>query len=318
MHNWKTTFKKETVRSPQQLTTITKRATSNQAHQQFPTLAPISFLNTNNPALIKQVLPSKQETKITKGFTTDPLQEQAHTITNGLIQKYQSRALITTTGACAIHCRYCFRRHFNYQEQNPLTPTNLQAITKSLADDKTIQEIILSGGDPLMLDDHKLQQLFNLIHKIKHITTIRIHTRVPTVLPKRITQQLINILKRIKQQLVIVLHINHPDELTTPATTAIQQLHQTTHHILNQSVLLKGINDNPETLIQLSNKLFKHHITPYYLHSLDPVKGTSHFQVPLPKAKQIMQTLRDSLPGYLVPKFVKEVPNLKSKKQIHY
>lgn len=276
----------------------------------FPLRVTESFLarmkkgNPQDPLLL-QVLTSLQENLNDQG-QIDPLEENNYLKQPGLIQKYQGRALVTVTQACAIHCRYCFRRHFPYAE-NALGKQGWERITNYLQNDTSITEIILSGGDPLMLNDEALQEIFVALEKIPHLKRIRIHTRIPSVLPERITAKLIDVFKATNLALVVVVHINHPNEINDEVKQACQKLkpHAT---LLNQSVLLKNINDNAETLTQLSEKLFEAGVLPYYLHTFDPVRGAMHFDISVEDAKILHKKIARVLPGYLVPKLVKEIP----------
>jgi EF-P beta-lysylation protein EpmB len=209
------------------------------------------------------------------------------------------------TGACAIHCRYCFRRNFPYAEQQ-LSAQKWQVALNFLHQHTDISELILSGGDPLLFNDQKLAELLEHLQDIPHLQRIRIHSRVPIVLPERITPTLLEVLGSVTKPLVLVLHANHANELRPAVTTACTQLKQLGVTLLNQSVLLKGVNDNSPALIHLSEKLFQSDILPYYLHQLDHAKGTGHFAVPKQQALQLLEILRKQLPGYLVPKLVTE------------
>jgi len=277
--------------------------------QAFLCRVPEPFLHRiekNNPhdPLLKQVLPINDELDVVPGFSTDPLQEHHHQPTQGLLHKYHGRVLLTLTGACAINCRYCFRRHFPYQEHT-FNQTRWNAIVNHLKADDSIHEVILSGGDPLMLKDKKLQDIIGELETIAHIKTLRIHSRLPIVIPSRITQDFCNLLTRTHLNVVLVVHVNHTQEIDTVVADALKRLppHIT---LLNQSVLLKGVNDNAQTLIDLSHCLFENGILPYYLHLLDPVIGTAHFDVPQKKAKQLVNEIRAQLPGYLVPRLARE------------
>ncbi len=293
--------------------------------QNFKTKVPKSFaalMQTQTPddPLLLQVLPLKAENGIIPGFEVDPLKEN-NPKTNplpGLLHKFSSRVLLTLTGACAVHCRYCFRRHFPYQENTPGLK-NIDAIITYIQKHPCINEIILSGGDPLSAHDAYLNLVFDKIKALTQIKTIRLHTRFPIVIPQRITPQLATLFKETSEfglKIVMVLHCNHPNELS-PQLASYLALIRPFATLLNQSVLLKKINDCAHTLISLSEKLFQWGILPYYLHQLDKVRGSHHFEVELTEAKKIVQTLHQALPGYLVPRFVQEVPGLASKYPIH-
>jgi EF-P beta-lysylation protein EpmB len=262
--------------------------------------------------LLRQILPLAEEDQDHPDFSIDPLAEYAKQPVPGLLHKYHGRALLVVTGACAIHCRYCFRRHFSYQDSNPAS-NQWQTALEYLVQDNTITEVILSGGDPLTLSDHRLSGLAEALAKIPHIKRLRIHTRIPIVLPERIVDSLVDWLTGTRLKPVMVVHVNHANELDHSVIPAIEKLRNAHIPLLNQSVLLKGVNDSVKTLATLSERLFDLGILPYYLHMLDPVKGTAHFAVDDEQAQAIMQGLRDSLPGYLVPKLVREVAGHASK-----
>lgn len=283
----------------------------------FPVRVPHHFAmriqkgNPNDPLLL-QVLTQPQESLLTDGYIKDPLQEKPQTKLPGLIQKFPGRVLITVTGSCAIHCRYCFRKHFPYQD-NRATGKNWPVLFEHIAKDKSLYEVILSGGDPLMLQDKQLAQILYDLSQLEHIQLIRIHTRLPVVIPHRIDDAFIKMITPYKEKLVFVYHVNHPQELCEEIKTATIQLKELHIPIYNQSVLLKNINDNVVTLTQLSFALFAHGIQPYYLHLLDKVMGTQHFDMSLSRAKQLYKHLRSTLPGYLVPQLVQEIPGQTSK-----
>ena len=286
---------------------------------QFQLLAPPSFIarmgrgNTNDP-LLKQVLPTLQEQQVSAGFMRDPLAEtdpdRGFIKAPSLLQKYQNRALLITTPGCAINCRYCFRREFPYTEHRP---KNHQEALTAIAADQSISEIILSGGDPLLLSDSQLPQLLSNIESIPHVQRIRIHSRIPIVLPERLTQTLMDTLTNRRCQIVMVVHSNHPQELNDTTARALNCLKQSGVTLLNQSVLLRDINDDAGTLVQLSEKLFTQGVLPYYLHLTDHVAGTEHFFVADEEAKEIYAQVQHRLPGYLLPKLVRELPGEASK-----
>ncbi len=262
--------------------------------------------------LLKQILPIIDETHAQVGFSDDPLDEANSLLQPGLLRKYHARALLLVTPSCAINCRYCFRRHYPYEDKGYLgeqLKKNLQLI----AQDSSINEIILSGGDPLSLSNSKLAELFTLIEAIPHIKRLRIHTRFPIVEPTRINHNFLKLLSHVHLPLIMVLHINHAQELGSDNQASIAKLHQQGITLFNQSVLLKGVNDNVETLTELSEQLIQHHIIPYYLHTLDKIRGSQHFSVPEKEIETIYQALRNKLPGYLLPRLVTEVPGESSK-----
>ena len=266
--------------------------------------------NLDDP-LLRQILPDAAELIEVDGYIADPVDDDAAYRGNGVIQKYQGRALLITTGACAIHCRYCFRRHYPYDENSSLK--HLSDAINLLANDTTISEVILSGGDPLSLSDRRLSELFDKLEAIPHIKRIRLHTRTPVALPQRITDGLVERLSSSSKSTCIVLHANHPNEITQELATALASLKNSGISLLNQSVLLKEINDSSAILFELSEKLFSIGVLPYYCHLLDPVQGAAHFDVEKLAAEKIEAELKAMLPGYLVPKFVREVSHASSK-----
>jgi len=276
----------------------------------FPLRVPRGFadcMEKGNPEdpLLKQVLPLQQELQEYPGFDLDPVGDLNAVTEAGVIHKYHGRVLLITTGGCAVHCRYCFRRHFPYGE---LQLSN-QKIDQALAYIQLhtdISEVILSGGDPLLLNDDKLESLLQRLGMISHIRRIRIHSRIPVVLPARITDRLLETFAKHPQILTLVLHANHQNELSIEVGQACERLKAHRVTLLNQSVLLKGINDDSYTLIQLSEKLFTFGVLPYYLHCLDRAAGVGHFEVAEHEAKRLIRRLQENLPGYLVPKLVRE------------
>ena len=288
-----------------------------QAAKLFGLKVPLPYLsrikkNTLADPLLRQVLPLGDEMQQVAGYTADPVADLAAMQSPGLLQKYPGRALLLMTGACGIHCRYCFRRHFDYAEANP-AKQHWQLALDHLKADERIEEIILSGGDPLSLSDQRLEKFLENIEKINHINTLRIHTRLPVVLPERITPGLCQLLQQTRLNTVMVLHINHAQEMDTNVEAICAQLQQTGTRLLNQSVLLASVNDSAKTLIQLSKKLHNSAILPYYLHQLDPVSGAAHFAVPDAQARDIITAMTAQLPGYLVPKLVREIAGETSK-----
>ena len=265
--------------------------------------------------LLLQVLPAAEELELREGFGPDPVSDLGAQRSPGLLQKYRQRALVISTGACAIHCRYCFRRDFPYHEQQN-SRSRWEATLKEIQSDRTLEEVILSGGDPLMLSNERLGEILQDLGEISHLRRIRIHTRMPVVLPARIDSGLIELMNRSSLRIIVVIHCNHPNELDSDVGTALDLLYRTGAMLLNQSVLLRGINDSEPTLIALSKKLFEMHVMPYYLHGLDRATGTHHFEVSLDQSKALANRLRASLPGYLVPKLVQEIPGKDSKSPI--
>lgn len=256
-----------------------------------------------NDPLLRQVLPLVEETVDTPGFVADPVGDRAARRAPGLLQKYQGRALLLASRACGIHCRYCFRREFPHTE----TPSGeWQAALDYLAANPDIHEVILSGGDPLTLSNRRLVTLVGALAAIPHLRRLRIHTRQPTVLPARVDEGLLELLTHARFQAVVVLHVNHPQELDATTVAALHRLRRTGATLLNQAVLLAGVNDTVSILAALSEKLFSVGVIPYYLHLLDPVCGSAHFRVETAPAQALMHALRDHLPGYLVPRLVRE------------
>ena len=269
----------------------------------------IELGNPSDPLLL-QVAPSVQEQTEVAGYITDPLNERNAVVAPRVLQKYPGRVLYIVSSACPIHCRYCFRRHFPYREHQgaPVEP-----LLKVLRKDNSIFEVILSGGDPLILPNDQLEHLIAEVSTIPHIRCIRIHTRFGVVLPQRITTGLLSVLRLSQPKIVVVMHVNHPNEIDDNVALASNALNSVGVTLLNQSVLLKGVNDSPGVLDRLSWKLFKAGVLPYYLHLLDRVAGTSHFDLPKERALSIYRGLQSRLPGYLVPRLVREIPDRNAK-----
>lgn len=294
---------------------------SPEAVQDFPFKVPKAYVDkiqSGNPKdpLLLQIFPVQQELESKHGFSNDPLAEADSLFQPGLLQKYDGRALLLVTPACIINCRYCFRRHYPYDDKGHFwkqITNNIQLINQ----DDSINEVILSGGDPLSLSDERLAKLFNMLEAIPHLKRIRIHSRFPIVEPERINDKLIEILASSHLQIIMVLHINHAQEIGPDNQARIEKLRNKKIILLNQSVLLKGINDNVETLKQLSETLIENHIIPYYLHLLDRVQGSAHFEVSDEEATQIHQQLRTVLSGYMLPQLVREIAGEKSKLPIY-
>lgn len=257
--------------------------------------------------LLRQVLPLQEEQAVFAGFTKDALNEAATNPLSGLLHKYQGRVLFIVTGGCAIHCRYCFRRYFPYEE-NGLGGKNWDPALSYIAKDTSIYEVILSGGDPLIVPDKYLKKLVTKIAEIDHVKILRIHSRLPIVLPERITDELLECLSQSRLRAVLVTHCNHSQEIDASVAGAAQRLRQSGVTLLNQAVLLKGINDSVVTLTALSERLFEIGILPYYVNLLDRVQGTAHFDVTVEHASQLLWGMMQGLPGYLVPRFVREQP----------
>jgi EF-P beta-lysylation protein EpmB len=278
---------------------------------QFPLFVPRPFLarmrrgDASDP-LLRQVLPLEAETLAVSEFTTDPVGDLSASLQPGLLQKYYGRVLMVTTGACAVHCRYCFRRHFPYAVA-PRSLTDWLGAIEQIESDASIHEVILSGGDPLTLVDPLLAQLVHRLEKIPHLRRIRLHTRLPIVIPQRVTAELLDWLTGTRLTPVVVVHINHPAEIDTVVSAALAKLNAAGIPLLNQAVLLRGVNDNVDVLAELSERLIDLHVLPYYLHQLDRVAGAAHFEVPVERGRQIVAELQRRLPGYAVPRYVQEI-----------
>ncbi|MCI0357136.1 MAG: EF-P beta-lysylation protein EpmB [Planctomycetaceae bacterium] len=256
--------------------------------------------------LLRQVLPIESELLTPQGFTSDPVGDESATLTPGLLQKYNSRALLVTTGACAVHCRYCFRRHFPYSE-SPRSPDEWQPAIDRIAADPSIDEAILSGGDPLTLVDAHLAELACRLAEVPHLRRLRVHTRLPIMIPQRVTDELLDWLRGTRLTPVVVVHANHAQEIDEPTAAALARLVDAGIPVLNQTVLLAGVNDSTEALIDLSRRLVDLRVMPYYLHQLDRVQGAAHFEVPVSRGLELIDQMRRALPGYAVPRYVQEV-----------
>ncbi|WFE72333.1 EF-P beta-lysylation protein EpmB [Halomonas sp. M1] len=286
-------------------------------HALFDICVPEAYLariEPNNPAdpLLLQVLPVSDETLTPKGYVLDPLEEAEHRPAKGLIHKYAGRVLLIASPNCAINCRYCFRRHFPYSDNAP-SRAQWQEALDYIRNDASIHEAILSGGDPLAASDRQLAWLVAQLESIPHLKRLRIHTRLPVVIPDRVDDALLGWLAATRLQKVVVLHINHANEIDQPVVDACARLKHAGVTLLNQSVLLKSVNDNVPTLATLSERLFEAGVLPYYLHVFDPVQGAAHFDVPDEDAQALVKQLLDHLPGFLMPRLVREVPGKASK-----
>lgn len=257
-----------------------------------------------------QVLPTSAECDEVAGFNRDPLHEREGS-SGPLLQKYAGRSLLITTGACAVNCRYRFRRHFPYGEV--IGTTALEQALARVAGDRSIGEIILSSGDPLILDDGALARIVEQLDAIPHVKRLRIHSRLPVVLPSRVNHALLALLRRSRLQMVLVIHANHPQELDRSTRRALISAADSGITLLNQAVLLNGINDDADTLIALSISLFEQRALPYYLNMLDPVADAAHFAVAEARTLKLHASLRDRLPGYLVPRLVRKIPGAHAK-----
>jgi len=283
----------------------------------FPVLVPRPFLDRiekSNPRdpLLLQVLPRAEESFAVDGYLPDPLMEGRQTPRRGMIYKYKGRVLVIVSGACGINCRYCFRRHFPYQGFQPDSAA-WERLFEYIGNQPDITEVILSGGDPLVLSDRRLARIADRIAGIPHVHTLRIHTRLPVVIPQRVCNELIEWIGRSRLDIVFVIHANHPAELDDAVSDAMAALAGAGIHLLNQSVLLREVNDDPGVLARLSRRLFRIGVMPYYLHLPDKVRGTSHFDVSEDRARRLFADLAAELPGYLVPRLAREVPGEASK-----
>lgn len=288
-----------------------------EGERSFPTFVPWEFLSRIQPGdpadpLLRQVMPLPDEQLEQAGYHADPVGDLQAQVAGGVLQKYQGRALVITNGACGVHCRYCFRRQFPYSAAGSRSE-NWNPSIRFLRDHAEIQEVLLSGGDPLTVTDPKLDELIGMIEAIPHVRRLRIHTRMPIVIPQRVTPALTGRLARSRLAVWMVVHANHPRELDAHVLDRIAQLIDSGIPVLNQAVLLRGVNDDAETLIGLCQTLVDHRVQPYYLHQLDRVRGASHFEVPVAEGRRLINRLRESLPGYAVPTYVVEQSGERSK-----
>ncbi|MCW8962506.1 MAG: EF-P beta-lysylation protein EpmB [Gammaproteobacteria bacterium] len=322
--DWKTELR-QAVTKPEELLELLELPKSRwlnsarQAALQFPLKVPRGFIQRMEKGdaadpLLRQILPLANELQKTEGYNKDPVGDGTSTPVPGLIHKYRSRALLISTGACAVHCRYCFRRHFPYQSSHA-GGSQLEEIRQYLHTHNELNEVILSGGDPLMLDDRQLARLLQTISAIPHIRWIRIHSRLPIVLPERVTEKLLETLSGYKP-VTLVIHCNHPNELDSSVNTALRSLHQFDIRLYNQSVLLRGVNNQVETLCELSHQLYAARVQPYYLHCLDRVDGAAHFDLSDHEIETLYHQVQAQLSGFLVPKLVRELQGKPSKSLI--
>jgi EF-P beta-lysylation protein EpmB len=293
---------------------------SKDAADLFALKVPRSFaeaIEKGNPddPLLRQVLPVRDEMRFFPGYSDNPVGDLEAAKAVGILHKYHGRVLLINTGSCAINCRYCFRRSFPYADLQLGKEKEIAAL-RYIRENPDITEVILSGGDPLLLSDDRLQRLFRQIAGIGHVKRIRIHSRLPIVLPARITPGLLDVLSQSAKPVVLVVHCNHPHELTERVSDACRLLKQKGIVLLNQSVLLCGVNDKPADLIALSERLFENGVMPYYLHLLDKVSGAGHFEVGADEALELIRQMQAALPGYLVPKLVKEIAGADSKRYV--
>jgi EF-P beta-lysylation protein EpmB len=313
--DWRAALK-TAIRDPAQLLSALQLPTSllpaaQQAAADFPLFAPWSYVARMTPGklddpLLRQVLPLGDELQVVPGFTPDAVGDHAAIKSAGLLQKYQSRALLITTGACAVHCRYCFRRHFPYSSA-PKSVDDWQPAIDLLRADPSIDEVLLSGGDPLTLVDSTLAELAGRLAEIPHLRRLRIHTRLPVIIPQRVTSELLAWLRGTRLTSVMVIHANHAQELDDSVGTALGHLVDAGIPVLNQAVLLRGVNDSVTALVDLSRRLVNLRVMPYYLHQLDRVAGAAHFEVAPDQGLRLIEQMRKELPGYAVPRYVHEV-----------
>jgi EF-P beta-lysylation protein EpmB len=307
----------EGVRSPAELLALLELdpallPAAQRAQQAFALRVPRGFVklmrkgDPRDPLLL-QILPAAAEDEPHPEFKRDPVGDMHALHGQGLLHKYAGRVLLVATGACAVHCRYCFRRHFPYADASA-SPGSWQAALDYVAANPDVREVILSGGDPLTLNDRRLSELARGLAQIPHVERLRIHSRLPVVLPSRIDEAFLGWFSGGRLQPVMVIHANHAQELDAEVAAAVARLRQAGVPILNQAVLLRGINDNVDRLAELSERLFVIGALPYYLHLLDRVQGAAHFEVPETRARQLFAELAARLPGYLLPRLAKEEP----------
>ncbi|WP_234710347.1 MULTISPECIES: EF-P beta-lysylation protein EpmB, partial [Xanthomonas] len=287
-------------------------AISDDAAAQFPLRVPRAFVarmrhgDLHDP-LLRQVLPLDAEMQPAPGFGLDPVGDAAARTAAGVIQKYRGRALLIATGSCAVHCRYCFRRHFPYAEETASRDGWRDAVA-AIAADPSIEEVLLSGGDPLSLATPKLAELTDALAAVPHLKRLRIHSRLPIVLPERVDAPLLAWLRSLPWPVAFVLHANHANEFDSAVDAAAQGLREAGAQLLNQAVLLRGVNDSVDALAALSERSFAAGVLPYYLHQLDRVAGVAHFEVDDARARALHAELAARLSGYLVPRLVREIP----------
>jgi EF-P beta-lysylation protein EpmB len=290
------------------------------AFRDFPLFVPRGFVarmrkcDPDDP-LLRQVLPVTDELLDVPDFVGDPVGDVAAVRQPGLLQKYTGRALLVTTGACAIHCRYCFRRHFPYAE-GPRSLADWRPALDEIAADRSIHEVILSGGDPLTIVDATLAALVEQLESIQHLQRLRVHTRLPIVIPERVTEALVDMLRSSRLTPIVVVHANHANELDDLVVSSLARFIDAGIPLLNQAVLLRGVNDTVDAQAALCERLVNHRVMPYYLHQCDRVSGAAHFEVPIETGRRILTELRTRLPGYAIPCYVAEVPGAANKELI--
>ncbi|HET7656347.1 MAG TPA: EF-P beta-lysylation protein EpmB [Luteimonas sp.] len=314
--DWKRLWR-EAVRDPRELLGLLgldhlAEGLSAEAAAQFPLRVPRGFvarMRHGDPAdpLLRQVLPVLDEERVVPGFVLDAVGDGAARAGHGVIRKYQGRALLVATGSCATNCRYCFRRHFPYAGETAAAGQWREAVA-TIAADRSLHEVILSGGDPLSLATPKLAELTDALAGIAHVRRLRIHSRLPVVLPERVDAGLLAWLRALPWPVAMVVHANHGNEFDAAVDAAMARLRDAGAIVLNQAVLLRGVNDSVDALATLCERGYQAGVLPYYLHQLDRVAGTAHFEVPDPRARALHRALAARLPGYLVPRLVREIP----------
>lgn len=308
---------REAVRDPAELLALLDLESlasrlSPAAMAQFPLRVPLGFVarmrrgDPHDP-LLRQVLPLDDEDALVPGYGLDAVGDGAARAASGVIHKYQGRALLVATGSCAVHCRYCFRRHFPYSEETAAAGHWREALDYLRGDD-SIAEVLLSGGDPLSLATAKLREFTDALAGIPHVRRLRLHTRLPVVLPERVDAEFRAWLRSLPWPVAVVIHANHANEIDGAVAEAVAGLRDARAQVLNQSVLLRGVNDQVQALVELSERLFAIGVLPYYLHLLDQVAGAAHFEVPLQEARNLHASMAARLPGYLLPRLVREIP----------
>ena len=319
-HQWR-----DAVRDPRELLALLglpglAARISDAAAAQFPLRVPRAFVSRMRAGdphdpLLRQVLPLDDEDAVVPGFDLDAVGDGAARTAQGVLQKYNGRALLVATGSCAVHCRYCFRRHFDYAADTAAAGNWAGAIAR-IAADPTIEEVLLSGGDPFSLATPKLVELTDALAAVPHLKRLRIHTRLPVVLPDRVDDALVAWLASLPWPVTIVLHANHANEFDAPVDAALARLRSTGALLLNQAVLLRGVNDSVEALSALSERGHAAGVLPYYLHQLDKVRGAAHFEVDDATALALHQALAARVSGYLVPRLVRELPGDTGKRPV--
>ena len=308
---------REAIRDPRELCRILDlpanyETAAIQAAEDFPLFVPRGYagrIRRGDPhdPLLRQVLPLDAERAEHRDFAADPVGDASAALVPGLLQKYRGRALMVTTGACAVHCRYCFRRHYPYSD-GPRSLDEWEPALRRIAADPSLDEVLLSGGDPLTLVDDWLARLVRRLAAVTHLRRLRVHTRLPIVIPERVCGALIDWLRGTRLATIVVVHANHPAELDEAVANALTRLVDAGVVVLNQSVLLRGVNDQADVLVELCRRLVDLRVMPYYLHQLDRVRGAAHFEVPAEVGLTLVAELRARLPGYAVPRYVRELP----------